>query len=56
MMAIQLVFVCLLITSVAFGNEYDFYIDFSECKIVVGYLVLSSESLKTMPGDPTALA
>lgn len=35
--------------------EYDFYIDFESCKSVVGYLVLSNESLKTMPGDATVL-
>ena len=38
------------------ANDYDFYIDFSECKITVGYLVFSKESLKTMPGDPTVMA
>jgi len=38
------------------ANDYDFCIDFSECKITVGYLVLSKESLKTMPGDPTVMA
>ena len=40
----------------ALANDYDFYIDFSECKITVGYLVFSKESLKTMPGDPTVMA
>jgi hypothetical protein len=38
------------------ASDYDFYIDFSECKITVGYLVLSNESLKTVPGDPTVMA
>ena len=46
----------LLACSPAFGAEYDFYVDFGDCKAVVGYLVLSNESLKVMPGDPTVLA
>jgi hypothetical protein len=29
----------------------DFYIHFEKCKITVGYLVLSNESLKTIDGD-----
>ena len=53
---IVLVFLSLLVSSVAFSAEYDFYIDFSECKNVVGYLVLSKESLTIIPGDPTVLA
>jgi len=36
--------------------DYDFYLDFSECKLTVGYLVLSKESIKTLPGDPTTMA
>lgn len=57
-MRIQLIpaFVGVLVSSVAFGAEYDFHVDFGECKTVVGYLVLSKESLKVMPGDPTVMA
>jgi hypothetical protein len=29
----------------------DFYLHFSSCRITVGYLVLSDESLKTVEGD-----
>lgn len=29
----------------------DFYIHFDRCRITVGYLVLSNESLKTLDGD-----
>ncbi len=38
------------------ASDYDFYVDFSECKTMVGYLVLSNESLKTMSGDPSVMA
>lgn len=38
------------------ASDYDFYIEFSECKNTVAYLVLSDESLKVMPGDPTFMA
>ncbi len=34
----------------------DFYLDFDRCKITVGYLVLSNESLKTFDGDGSVTA
>ena len=34
----------------------DFYINFSSCKSMVGYLVLSEESLKVLPSDPGVMA
>jgi len=40
----------------ASAGEYDFYVNFSECKLTVGYLVFSEESLKTLPGVPTFMA
>ena len=33
------------------GSAADFYLHFSSCRITVGYLVLSDESLKTFEGD-----
>jgi hypothetical protein len=33
------------------GRAADFYLHFNSCRITVGYLVLSEESLKTFEGD-----
>jgi len=40
----------------AWTAEYDFFINFGDCRVVVGYLVLSNESLRVFKGDPTVLA
>jgi len=45
-----------LFISTAFAEEPDFYIKFESCKVTVGYLVLSDNSLKTIDGDPTIMA
>jgi len=37
------------------ATEPDFYIIFESCKTIVGYLVLSKESLKVFEGDPTTM-
>jgi hypothetical protein len=47
-----LIFLLALCAEVS-ATEYDFHIDFRECKAAVGYLVLSDESLKVLPGEPT---
>jgi hypothetical protein len=46
----------LLTSAAARGEGYDFYINFDKCQSVVGYLVISNESLKIIPGEPTVLA
>ena len=39
----------------AYAGEPEFFIQFSDCKIATGYLVLSDESLRVFDGDPTAM-
>jgi hypothetical protein len=51
-----LVAIFVLFTSTAFAEEPDFYISFQSCKILVGYLTLSDESLRIGEGDPTTMA
>lgn len=41
----------LLLTPPTISIAADFYIHFDSCRITVGYLVLSNESLKTFDGD-----
>lgn len=41
----------LLVTTPAIVIAADFYLNFQSCRITVGYLVLSNESLKTLDGD-----
>jgi hypothetical protein len=40
----------------SFAAEPDFFVNFTACKILVGYLVLSDESLKILDGDVTVMA
>jgi hypothetical protein len=40
----------------SFAIDPDFFVDFSSCKIAVGYLFLSDESLKIIDGDVTIMA
>lgn len=47
--------VVLIQFSLATAAEPDFYINFSTCKNAVGYLVLSEESFKIIPGEPTVM-
>jgi hypothetical protein len=47
---------CMFTIDPSFAADPDFFVDFSSCKIVVGYLVLSDESLKIMDGDMTVMA
>lgn len=47
---------CISLINPAFAAEPDFYVNFSSCKIAVGYLVLSDESLKVVDGDVTVMA
>jgi hypothetical protein len=39
----------------AMAKEPDFWIDFTQCKNLVTYLLLSNESLGLLEGDPTLL-
>lgn len=57
MIIIKLLLLALLIFQARLisAADYDFFIDFSECKSTVGYLVLSNESLKTLPADPAIM-
>jgi hypothetical protein len=47
---------CVFIINSSFAADPDFFIEFSSCKIAVGYLVLSEESLKIFDGDVTVMA
>jgi hypothetical protein len=47
---------CIFVINPLYAAEPDFYIDFSSCKIIVGALVLSNESLKIIDGDLTIMA
>lgn len=37
------------------ASEPEFFIKYTSCSNTVGYLILSHESLKTMPGDTTSM-
>jgi hypothetical protein len=39
----------------AASADYDFYVNFTKCKTVVGYLILSHKSLKVMRGGTTIM-
>ena len=47
---------CMFMTDSSFAADPDFFVDFSSCKIAVGYLVLSDESLKIVDADVTVMA
>jgi hypothetical protein len=55
-MRLALIAISLLAAAPALAREPDFYVAMQTCKTVVGYLVLSDESLKVFEGDPTVLA
>ena len=44
-----------LLVGSAMAEEPDFWIDFTQCKNLVAYLLLSNESLGLLEGDPTLL-
>jgi hypothetical protein len=46
----------IFIIDLSFAADPDFFVDFSSCKIAVGYLVLSDESLKIVDGEMTVMA
>ncbi len=46
----------LAVTAAASAAEPDFYLMMQKCKITVGHLVLSDESLKVIDGDPPTFA
>lgn len=48
--------VCLSPLTLSTAAEPDFYIHFSTCKNAAGYLALSDESLKIIPGEPLIMA
>lgn len=45
-----------LLAVCAMATEPDFYLKMQKCKITVGHLVLSDESLKVIDGDPPTFA
>ena len=47
---------CMSVIDSSFAIDPDFFVDFSSCKIAVGYLFLSDESLKIIDGDVTIMA
>ena len=47
---------CMSMIDSSFAVDPDFFVDFSSCKITVGYLVLSDGSLKIIDGDVTIMA
>ncbi len=49
-------FAGLLIPSGLWCADYDFYMDFNGCKMLVGYLVPADRSLAVIRGDPTFMA
>ena len=46
----------ILLATPVIGVAADFYLYFERCKITVGYLILSNESLKTFDGDGSLTA
>jgi hypothetical protein len=55
-MRLTLIALIILVPGSALAREPDFYVAMQTCKTVVGYLVLSDESLKVFEGDTTVLA
>lgn len=51
-----LVALAILLAFPSLGSSADFFIRFNACRITIGYLVLSNESLKTVDGDGSITA